>query len=256
MKFDDLDNHMRQFETSHDHCVLPGIFIVARMDGRSFTKLTKETFSFARPFDVRMRDHMEFTTAHLMQCGFESVYGYTQSDEISILFKRDIDTFGRKKRKYESVLAGEASAKFTTTSCEHGVFDARLCLLPRESDVVDYFRWRQEDAHRNALSAHAYWMLRDKQGLSARAASRALEGKGVAAKNQLLFENGINFNDRPSWEKRGIGLYFKQNPHIGVDPRTGTEVPTTRRALHVNHELPIGDQYAEFLHQRIEEANT
>jgi tRNA(His) guanylyltransferase len=254
MRFDDLDIHMRQFETSHDHCVLPGIHIVARMDGRSFTKLTKETLDFAKPFDVRMRDHMEFTAAHLMQCGFESVYGYAQSDEISILFKRNIDTFGRKKRKYESVLAGEASAKFTALAMEHGVFDARLCLLPRDSDVVDYFRWRQEDAHRNALSAHCYWMLRGK-GLSARAASRELEGKGVAAKNELLFQHGMNFNDRPAWEKRGIGLYFKQVPHTGVDPRTGTEVPTTRRALYVNHELPIGDEYASFVERRIQEAN-
>src|SRR5690349_3260942 len=113
MRFDDLDKHMRQFETSHDHCVLPGIYIVARIDGRSFSKLTKEKHDFARPFDVKMRDYMEFTTAHLMQCGFECVYGYTQSDEISILFKRNVDAFGRKKRKYESVLAGEASAKFS-----------------------------------------------------------------------------------------------------------------------------------------------
>ncbi|MEM8535743.1 MAG: guanylyltransferase, partial [Chloroflexota bacterium] len=28
MKFDELDERMRQFETAHDHCVLPGIFMV------------------------------------------------------------------------------------------------------------------------------------------------------------------------------------------------------------------------------------
>src|SRR5688500_14803201 len=42
MKFDDLDAKMRRFETAHDHCVLPGIFMVARIDGRGFTRLTKE----------------------------------------------------------------------------------------------------------------------------------------------------------------------------------------------------------------------
>jgi tRNA(His) 5'-end guanylyltransferase len=42
MKFDDLDRQMRVYETSHDFCVLPGLYIVARLDGRSFTRLTKE----------------------------------------------------------------------------------------------------------------------------------------------------------------------------------------------------------------------
>ena len=42
MKFDDLDAKMRQFETAQDFYVLPGLFLVARLDGRGFTRLTKE----------------------------------------------------------------------------------------------------------------------------------------------------------------------------------------------------------------------
>ena len=42
MKFDELDQKMRVFETAHDHCALPGLFLVARIDGRCFTRLTKE----------------------------------------------------------------------------------------------------------------------------------------------------------------------------------------------------------------------
>ena len=42
MKFDDLDAKMRVYETSHDYCVLPGLFMFARLDGRGFTRLTKE----------------------------------------------------------------------------------------------------------------------------------------------------------------------------------------------------------------------
>ena len=34
MTFDELDTRMRLFETAHDVCVLPGISIVARLDGR------------------------------------------------------------------------------------------------------------------------------------------------------------------------------------------------------------------------------
>lgn len=35
MKFDELDSKMRVFETAHDRSVLPGMFLVARIDGRN-----------------------------------------------------------------------------------------------------------------------------------------------------------------------------------------------------------------------------
>jgi tRNA(His) 5'-end guanylyltransferase len=86
--------------------------MVARIDGRSFTRLTKEVAQFEAPFDARFRDLMIETTKHLMNCGFKVIYGYTESDEISLLFDPNINVFGRKTRKYNSILAGEASAKF------------------------------------------------------------------------------------------------------------------------------------------------
>src|SRR5262245_6677850 len=95
MNFDELDAKMRIFETAHDHVVLPGIYIVARIDGRGFTRLTKEKHSFEAPFDIKFKDMMVSTVEHLMDCGFRVVYGYTQSDEISLLFHRDENAFGR-----------------------------------------------------------------------------------------------------------------------------------------------------------------
>ncbi len=111
MKFDDLDKKMRVFETAADLCVLPGVFMVARLDGRSFTRLTKETCRFEAPFDVRFRDLMVGVAESLMTCGFRVLYAYTESDEISLLFDPDERLFGRKLRKYNSTLAGEASAR-------------------------------------------------------------------------------------------------------------------------------------------------
>jgi tRNA(His) guanylyltransferase len=93
MKFDELDAKMRVFETAHDHCVLPGIYMVARIDGRNFTRLTKDVHAFEAPFDVRFRDMMLDTAEHLMSCGFRVAYAYTQSDEISLLFHLDEATF-------------------------------------------------------------------------------------------------------------------------------------------------------------------
>jgi tRNA(His) 5'-end guanylyltransferase len=66
MKFDELDEKLRIFETSHDYCVIPGIYMIARLDGRNFTRLTKEILKFKAPFDEKFRDLMIETTKHLM----------------------------------------------------------------------------------------------------------------------------------------------------------------------------------------------
>lgn len=253
MKFDELDSRMRVFETAHDYAVLPGIYMVARIDGRGFTRLTKEVQKFEAPFDVRFRDLMIETVKHLMDCGFRTLYGYTQSDEISLLFHRDVDAFDRKTRKYNSILAGEASAKFSLLLGSHAAFDCRISELPTAEDVIDYFRWRSEDAHRNALNGHCYWMLR-REGKSVHEATVALHRLSVAEKNELLFERGINFNDLPQWQRRGAGVDWEVYEKQGRNPVTNQEVTTARRRLHVNLELPMKDAYSLFVKQLIHAA--
>lgn len=246
MKFSELDKKMRVFETVHDQCVLPGVFMAARIDGRSFTRLTKEVHKFEAPFDVRMRDMMVETTKHLMECGFNVIYGYTQSDEISLLFHPEISAFDRKLRKFNSILAAEASAKFSLLLGDIGAFDCRISELPAVALVCDYFRWRNEDAHRNALGAHCYWFLR-KQGRSVSEATAFSEGKSVAEKNEFLWQNGINFNDLPLWQKRGTGLYWEDYEKEGVDKKTGKGVTATCRRMKVDYELPMREEYSEFI---------
>lgn len=246
MKFDDLDQMMRVYETASDQCVLPGIYMVARIDGRSFTTLTKDRARFEAPFDERFRDMMVETTAHLMNCGFKVIYGFTESDEISLLFDPQIEVFARKLRKYHSILAGEASAKFSLLLQEIACFDCRISQLPNQRKVIDYFRWRNEDAHRNALNAHCYWMLR-KENLSRRKASAYIEHKTVAEKNELLFSRGINFNELPNWQKRGIGLYWTEEEKTGFNPKTQQATSSSRRILKRDYDLPMRDQYDDFI---------
>lgn len=246
MKFDDLDDRMRVYETAHDLCVLPGMYMVARLDGRSFTKLTKEVYKFDSPFDVRFRDMMLDTVEHLMNCGFRVIYGYTESDEISLLFSHDEAGFNRKLRKLNSILAGEASARFSLLLGGIGCFDCRIAELPSVDLVVDYFRWRNEDAHRNALNAHCYWCLR-KDGIGVEAATSQLVGRSAANKNELLFQHGINFNDLPLWQRRGMGLYWEAYSKLALNPITGQEVVAQRRRICRNLELPMKDAYGEFV---------
>lgn len=243
MKFEQLDRRMRVYETAHDHCVLPGMHMVARIDGRSFSQLTRTTEKFEAPYDTRFRDCMVATLEHLVtSCGFSVLFGYTQSDEMSLLFRRDESLFGRKLRKYLSVLAGEASAKFSLALGTLGAFDARISQLPDAADVVDYFRWRHEDAHRNALNGHSYWLLR-RQGLDDHAATQRLKGVSVAERNEMLFAAGINFNDVPAWQRRGIGITWTTEEHSGANPKTGEPVTSTRRRAVVSYELPMKNEF-------------
>ena len=256
MTFDELDRKMRVFETLNDPVVLPGVYIVARIDGRGFTKLTKDRHAFEAPFDVRFRDHMVATTEHLMNdCGFRVVYGYTQSDEISLLVHRDEDLFGRKVRKYNSILAGEASAKFSLLLGDLAAFDCRVCQLPKAELVRDYFRWRNEDAHRNALSAHCYWMLR-KSGAGVNEATDRLLGMSTTDKNELLFRGGVNFNDLPNWQKRGTGLYWETYEKPATNPKTAQTVTATRRRLKHDFDLPMREAYGKFVEELLERNST
>ena len=245
MKFEQLDRRMRVYETAHDHCVIPGMHMVARIDGRSFSQLTRsgQAGQFDAPYDTRFRDCMVQTLVHLVtSCGFSVLFGYTQSDELSLLFARDEALFGRKLRKYLSVLAGEASAKFSLALGALGAFDARISQFPTEGDVVDYFRWRSEDAHRNALNGHSYWLLR-RQGLDDQAATLQLRGVSVAQRNELLFAHGINFNEVPTWHRRGIGVRWESVVEVGRNPKTGAEVEHSKRRAVVDYELPMKSEF-------------
>lgn len=250
MKFDELDQKMRVYETSQDRCVLPDMYLVARIDGRGFTRLTKEVHQFEAPFDERFRDLMIETVKHLMCCGFNVIYGYTESDEISLLFHPNENLFGRKTRKYISILAGEASAKFSALLGHVAAFDCRLSEFPNKNLVKDYFRWRNEDAHRNALNAHCYWRLRQ-DNFSATEAASKIKGMSIANKNELLFQYGINFNELPLWQKRGIGIYWKDVKKEGFNPKTNEHVSAYKRVLCSEPELPMKDDYSQFVQDLI-----
>lgn len=244
---------MRVFETAHDHCVLPGIHMVARIDGRSFSQLTRVTHALEAPYDERFRDWMIAAMRHAMGCGFSVVYGYTQSDEISLLLHRNERLFGRKLRKLNSVLAGETSAAFSLALGAPAAFDCRVSQLPTEDDVVDYFRWRHEDAHRNALNGHCYWLLR-RQGASDAEATRRLEGVSIAARNELLFQHGIQFNEIPNWQKRGVGAYWERVEQPVTDPRTGEARHRTKKRLVIDLELPMKEAYEAFVRGLLNDA--
>ena len=91
-----------------------------------------------------------------------------------------------------SISAARAASTVAIQLGEPVEFDGRVWVGSREQDVVDYFRWRQEDAGRCALNTTCYWTLR-KAGKSVRDATKALEKKTLSEKHELLFAHGITF---------------------------------------------------------------
>jgi tRNA(His) 5'-end guanylyltransferase len=243
MKLSDLEGRMRSLEYFHSLRLLPEVWAVLRVDGRSFSRLTADRFE--KPFDVRFHGYM-VRTAEALLTELQSIYAYTESDEISLLFRPEWDLFDRELEKLVSVSAGIASSTFSLAAGVAVHFDSRVWLGATPELVVDYFRWRQTDAARCALNGWCYWTLRQ-GGLGEREATSELLGLSVADKNELLFRHGVNFNDLPVWQKRGVGLYWEEYQKEGFNPKMGVSVWATRRRIKVDEELPKGDEYAPFL---------
>ena len=167
----------------------------------------------------------------------------THSDEISVLLPRDWISFDRKVEETISVAAGGASAEFTRHA---GAFDGRLWIGATDEQVVGYYRWRQADALRGALNSMAYWTLRH-EGKTERQATAALHRKGVDFKNELLFQQGVNFSKTPVWQRRRTILHWERHETFGHNPLTGEDVTALRRRIRIDGEPPAGDEYSTLL---------
>jgi tRNA(His) 5'-end guanylyltransferase len=243
MQFAELEAAQRERERYHGLSVPEGQWIVVRVDGRSFTKLTNAHYD--KPFDDRFGEIMAVTAATLLQ-EFEGVYAYTQSDEISLLLPLAANLFNRSVEKLVSLTAATASGRFTEVAGRRVTFDSRLWTGETVADVVDYFAWRQADAGRNALNTCAYWELRE-QGLTARQAQRRMTGLGSEAKREIVATSGSAFDSRPLWQRRGAGIWFETVEKQAYDPKAQRKVTALRRRLHHELRLPAGAEYRELV---------
>jgi tRNA(His) guanylyltransferase len=206
---DSLGDRMKNYERREtDRSFLPYAPVYARIDGRSFSKFTK---GLDRPFDTRMADAMQSTTAKLVGAT-NAVIGYTQSDEISLVWETtgpdEEMFFAGKVQKLCSVLAGMASAFFIVECIEQGGllaekamkgaphFDARVFQLPNRTEAVNALIWREKDAIKNAISMAAHHHFSHK----------SLQGLNGQQKLERLAEAGVDFEAYPERFRRGVYL--------------------------------------------------
>lgn len=203
-KKDDFGNRMKDYErTETGRRTIPLLPIVVRLDGRSFSRYTR---NLARPYDVDFQRVMQNLTRLLVQ-ETNARIGYTQSDEITLILASDTHAsqvyFDGRLFKIHSVLSGFASVSFDRLIRMSGVnvsetaipvFDCRAFQVPNRVEAVNALLWREKDATKNAISmaAQHHFSHTRLQGLS-----------GKQMQELLWQEKGVNFNDYPPEFKRG-----------------------------------------------------
>ena len=193
MNFNEFDKEMRVFEQSLDQRVLPDMYMVARLDGYAFSKLTAKK-GYQKPFDLNFKELMiKITKTLVEESNMRIIYAYTESDEISLLFAADEMAFNRKTRKLNSLLAALASSSASRQLNDTVLFDCRIIPLPSKERVIDYFAWRQEDAARNALNGYCYWIARRQDHMSKHTATNVMLKKDNAWKHDYLYQHFIIF---------------------------------------------------------------
>lgn len=206
---DSLGDRMKDYEQRAFRSLIRRIPLIIRVDGKSFSKWTK---GLVRPFDDDLKECMSYTMYKLCSSIDGARFGYTQSDEISILVcdYRDILTqgwFDYRANKIESVVASMATAAFNHACLKimpewyqkmgPALFDARAWSLPKE-EISNYFLWRQKDCEKNSVS----------QVAQVHFSSGLLKNKtGNQRQDMLLLERNINWNNFPIKYKRGSAAY-------------------------------------------------
>lgn len=155
-----------------------------------------------RPYDERLSSAM-YSALEFCMAETSAIFGYTQSDEISLLLwnpEGDI-YFSSKPYKINSILASKLSIHFNKSLEKFNlsdytkyipVFDCRCWALPKNK-VADTFRWRYIDAIRNSIQMAARSTFSHTQ----------CHKKSTKQLHQMLYEKGINWANYPNFFKNG-----------------------------------------------------
>lgn len=269
-----IETRMREYEhvtRSHLPRRIPAII---RVDGKAFSSFTK---GLEKPFDNFFRNVMQLTMQYMCENIQGCVFGYTQSDEISLLLT-DYETittdawFDYNIQKMCSVSASMATLAFNKFWVEKfqmriddldeeawsagtsymvdiiqpkmftAMFDARVFSIPKD-EVCNYFIWRQQDATRNSIATVGQTYFSQKE----------LDGRSQNEIQEMLWQqHGINWNAYPIAYKRGAccSKVLWETPM--EDPRNpGKEIVVDRRKWIIDREPPIFTQDREYVENKI-----
>jgi tRNA(His) 5'-end guanylyltransferase len=222
---DDLGTRMKTFyENASKTYLMHRCPVAIRLDGRAFHTFTK---GFQKPFDEILMKSMQKTMQYLCKNIQGCVFGYTQSDEITLIlvdyknltstawFDYDVQkvcsiaasmaTMIFNKYFYDNVFMYNATAAVDLSNKKYpfkevyskavnkgAMFDARCFNIPKE-EVANLIYWRQLDAIRNSVQATG----------QANFSHKELQGKSCADIKEMLKEKGVDWNSLPLEFQRG-----------------------------------------------------
>ena len=236
---DELGTRMKEFyEEVPKTRLVRRMPVAIRIDGKAFHTFTR---GFQKPFDEilvkSMQDTMKYLCENIQGC----VLGYTQSDEITLILVdyQNLNScawFDYEVQKMCSIAASMATMAFNkfftknvnyfemthehddtineycttlVNAAEKGaMFDARCFNIPKE-EVCNLIYWRQLDATRNSIQMVG----------QANFSHKELQNKSCnMIQEMLLAEKGINWNDYPTYLKRGSCCIKTtiQNPNVDI----------------------------------------
>lgn len=248
----ELEARMREHEVFRNIKLPIKAWTVVRVDGRDFGRFTEKRFQ--KPFDEHFRALM-VRTAHAMMEELHGLYCYTFADEIAVLLHPNWDRLDRQVERISSISAASASVAFTTACGEPAFFESSLWAANSDTEVLEYFRWRQAECARSAMNAWCYWLMR-REGLGADEVTEQLRAKRSAQKLEYLTARGINVAELPSWQRRGIGLFWEEqerkknvlNPSdTSAFRRAAADTGGFRRVVREERNLPTAEAYWEML---------
>lgn len=271
MKRDALGDRMKAYENISRTYLTRRIPVIIRLDGKAFHTFTR---GLEKPFDKILMSVMQQTMKRLCEEVQGCVFGYTQSDEITLVLTdyAMIQTdawFGYNIQKMASVAASIATVEFNRILAEElsgaideyneewhsppgrweylmqyeeklfkATFDARCFSIPKE-EVCNCLIWRQQDATRNSIESVG----------QAHFSHTQLHGKSCNMIQEMLWsEHNINWNDFPTDCKRGAACYRVERTVKMDNPRNpGETITVQRRQWEIDREIPIFTQDRNFV---------
>ena len=210
----------------------PGVPVAIRIDGKAFHTFTK---GFKKPFDRVLMTSMQKTMQYLCQNIQGCVFGYTQSDEITLILidYQTIDTdcwFGYQVQKVCSIAASMATMafnRFFANEVANEIMEWRCGFTPQSCEIQEREKMYQErlksainkgamfDARcfnipKEEVANLIYWRQLDATRNSIQMVAQAnfshkeLQGQTCnMLQDKLFLEKGINWNNYPADCKRG-----------------------------------------------------
>lgn len=192
-----------------DRKFLPLVPIIVRLDGKTFHNYCKD---FEKPFDAAFSKAMIDTVKKLVEITNAKI-GYTQSDEITLLYYSDSYDcqiyFDGNIQKMTSVLCSLCTAHFNDIILKYkskdelkglAFFDCRAFSVGTKEEAVNQFVFRQDDAAKNSVSMAARSFFKHSE----------LQDKNRNEMQEMMYkEYLVNWDDYPFCFKRGSFIQKK-----------------------------------------------